>query len=1021
MPFFDGSIKPTTNSAKPNVPSTSGSGSFSKFKGFGSLSGADLSTSEGLLQLAQSQGGALSEVANELVHPTTSILSTMGNAFKNTFKSFVNIISKPSQVVAGALSSKYTVREALKQNLSPSDVIWGEMSDDATTMQKIGGFLTRTATDILLDPLTYLTFGAGSGIAGLRATTKITLEEKAATKLGKEILSPAALSDEGQGMFKYLKNIEHQQNGTAKALDIANKTDTHVLAEKELKQLMDETIDAPLNFDYSKKAMSNLLEKFPQLTDTFLDKGGIKFFGNSMLSGQRIAAVKALIPGMTTLDHITAPMRNAVQSLFDPSLIKTEEGYVRIPQEAVDIIQAGQDLTRSRAISKGRELSDIVRSNKLTVDESKLVTAAIEARKLPADPRLANAVKQFLNYTDDEFNFLSESGIPIAFRDAHVPHVLLKTKVQGVGAMSFSKKAGASYERKVADTIAEAKDWGVNFDENIVTAHYARTLDNTRAGVAKQVMNSLGESMGQVKSLAPDGWVPVSMKGVEEGASKLLQIFGDKGEEIVFHPAVAKRIEKFIQAYSKDDATKGFLKAFDGIQNLWKAGVTSIFPSFHGRNAISNVLLNFLDLGAHVLDPSKHIMSVDMIAKDRQINKLQRLAYKPGAEGDIARNELHDLLERNVFTDATGYNWSYGELRQTLKDKGIAFNKDAVGAMDVSRGTEEFSKNFFPEYTAKSIAKKALPITQDFVPFEVGREVGRAIEEHGRILNFIANLKNTGDVNLAAQRTKQFLFDYGNLTDFEKNVMKRFIPFYTFTRKNLELQVKTLFSTPGRISAEFEALNNIGDAISGGQLTEEEQKALPDWIKTGINILKSKKGSTVEILGSLGTPIEQPFQAFQPNVLLGSISPLIRLPIEQMSGYSFYQGKALSDVTNASAFKRAPKVVKDFIGYTEIEGKKSDGTPFTWQVALRPERMNVVNNLPLVGRVLSSIKQMDAQDVSTQLKTWQQLIGIRPYSFDLETEAQKRENELKSKLENLLTKSGVTAQFKRTFIPKDKF
>ena len=52
-------------------------------------------------------------------------------------------------------------------------------------------------------------------------------------------------------------------------------------------------------------------------------------------------------------------------------------------------------------------------------------------------------------------------------------------------------------------------------------------------------------------------------------------------------------------------------------------------------------------------------------------------------------------------------------------------------------------------------------------------------------------------------------------------------------------------------------------------------------------------------------------------------------------------------------------------------------------------------------------------------KTLQQLVGLRPFSFDLEQEALKRERELREKLEKLLINAGVVAQFKRTFIPKD--
>ena len=88
-------------------------------------------------------------------------------------------------------------------------------------------------------------------------------------------------------------------------------------------------------------------------------------------------------------------------------------------------------------------------------------------------------------------------------------------------------------------------------------------------------------------------------------------------------------------------------------------------------------------------------------------------------------------------------------------------------------------------------------------------------------------------------------------------------------------------------------------------------------------------------------------------------------------------------------------------------------------MSLRPEMMHVFLNMPPTSRVLTALKQMENQDVATQDKILQQTLGLRPYSFDLEQEAQKRENELKGKLQNLLTTAGITAQFTRTYIPKN--
>lgn len=1179
--------------------SNSSNASRTTVSGLSGFKKPDLSSSEALLQLAQMQGGALGAAAEELIHPEKSIIATVGDNFKRSFSKFIDIISVSNQVVAGILSQEKTVGETIRENISASDVIWGEKDPDASTLNKVGSFGVRFATDVLLDPLTYVTFGAGQGIVGLRATSKISLGKKAAEKLGTEELASKALSGEGQEVFKWLKNVERQKRG----LDIpqsfgkiipGQKDEVFDMAKKELDELINSTIDAPLNIDYSKKALTNLLEKYPGLTDDILDKGGIKLFGRSVLSGQRIASAIEMIPGVKLIDQFTEPIRKPLQALFDPALTKdpVTNKYVRMPEEFMSTENVAKDLARALGDDRILNLTNIIKANNLSPEEGKFLMASVEAGRIPIDARLANAYKQMLGFNEAEFEFLKRTGVNISRLDNHAPHILNNLNVKSVGNLLPPKtKAGASLQRtedlaqpifksgeedlmkfeaavlskdqkRIDDTIAEMKNVGMEiFDDNLFTAHFRRTLDNVKVGVSRDFIKEVGDTFGQLKSLANPRWRKIDSGAINDLIDKSFTIVDE--DEVVFHPAIAKRIEKFVGAVINDEPTRDMLRAFDSLQNFWKASVTSIFPAFHGRNAISNVFLNLMDMGAHVLNPVIHGQAFQIMKLEHDYRRLSREAlelsndidpliqearkYKSAEEfmksqgeqvfrggnnafdktligedgvfvspskfmaetfgrnvdelyispnvkvlsydelplsiksidnwdeyskavskygrekgvdvidslppkadfprgmertvlnpevvqtksqltdiwnkantGDTinpnttnkAQEELHDLLNKQIFTDTSGYSWTFGELRRELANRNVAFGRNITGAIDFDDPVKSAYAELFPEDTVLNKAKK-------LSPFKAGRALGTAIEEQARIVNFVANLKNTGDVSLAAQRTKQFLFDYQALTPFEKQFMRRIMPFYTFTRKNLELQARALLTTPGRVSAEVTALSTLGDVISGEQLTPEEEAVLPDWVRSGSKILKKRREGTIELITGFGTPFEQPFQALQPNQLLGSISPLLRIPLEQASGYSFFQGKALSDVTNAAAFKRAPTFLKDFIGYTEVKGERSDGSDFTWSVALRPERMNLVLNLPPTSRVFSALKQMDAVDVSGQSKILQQLIGLRPFSFDLEQEAQKREKELKTKLENLLTEAGVTAQFKRTYIPKD--
>ena len=1021
--------------------------------------------------LAQMQGGSVAQAAEELMHPSTSILSTVGNGFKKAFRGFLDVISLPSEVVAGVLSSKHSIGEAIKQDLSVSEVVFGAKDPKASTMQKVGSFVVRTAVDILTDPLTYVTFGASAGVFGVRAATKVPLFGEAAKAAGVADGAAAALNPAGSKLYKFLKATENQANGLTAGLSLEQRLknfkvakgmkgadEFYDFAEEEMKDVLRHTIDAPLNPDFAKKALSNMLSKSPQLAETLLDKGGIKFFGKSVLSGQRIASSIRMIPGMTAVDHITQPLRSSVNALFNPSMVKDPitGKWQKLPDEYIALEQKAKDLAVSMQDDRILDLTRVVKANNLDTNEANFLVASIEAAKLPTDMRLANAYKQLTKFNDRELAFLRESGISISRLENHFPHVLVKGAAGSdmipfkippkstVGAALKRTKEGTIFStdpeklarlesavlKKEQDTVDKLLGEMTNdgfeiFDQNAITALAKRTMDNSRAGSMKQFVDSLPEWAAMRADEAPDSWVPLNLSDFKK-EEEFFQNMGMATQALRFHPAVAARIEKFAGALISDEATNEALRAFDSLQNLWKASVTSMFPVFHGRNAISNVFLHFNDIGLHSLNPKNHAMAGALVANEYKLNKLMTNAMKPNAPAALA-DEITEMLSKPVFTDAAGHSWSYGELRSIMKRNNIAFNSNITGAVDVVRNPSAFEEALFPikaygtglsKQKAKAFAKKALPIGQDFKGFEYGRVVGQAIENQARILDFVVNLKKTGDVQLATLRTKQFLFDYRNLTAFEKTFMRRLMPFYTFTRKNIEAQVTTFLEAPGRIAAQATFLQNIGDVMAGEKLSEEDMEKLPDWIKSGISILAKKDGSLVNIYGSLGTPLEAVFSTTQPNAVLGSVSPLLRVPTELATGQNFFQAKPISEVTNATAFKSAPEVIKQFIGYTEVQGTRRDGSKYTMRVALRPERMHLLLNLPPTSRVLSTLKQIETEDVATGSRILQQTIGVKPYSFDLEVEAAKRQNEQKAKLEELLTSAGVVYQFKRTYMPK---
>lgn len=1108
-----------------------------------------------LLEAAKLEGGAVAEVAHELSNPRSSMLSTIGNGFKNAFSGFVDIISAPSNIVAGAISPDKTIKEALDDNTTVSEVIFGERdkSRELSGMQKIGGFVVRTAVDILTDPLTYVTFGATKGILGISKLKSLEVTGKFADdafkildKSDKELASilgnkasvgkvkdvARQITKQGEGGTIHLSQkgeellntfLRNKRNGLSntitqkdvkrtileQAKSVGKKLTPDELTKRTINvmngvddAIIQNTINKRLSVTEAEHALRNMLVKHPALLETLVDRGGVKFLSKTVLSGQRIAAVKPFIPGLTLLDNVTEPYRNKVKALFSTA----HSIHGKKPQGILSLQQRARDMAMSMQNEAMEDLLEVGKRLKLTENEVDLVMASLQYGKSPNNKKLVeivNAAKGldfdpnvvrpevfqgtrfFQNLRKKNLKMMRDNGLPISDLTNYTGNIFVKQDIKNIpfkpglrtkipaekmakastfvaddgtripgfidkiedGKLTLLEKgadgkltegrtllkqqgnvfldeATGQQLKRAQISVDEAGELGLNFEKNAVKVFAVKTQEAIKASVSNRFLKDISSQYGRVASEAPEGYVRVkSISDASGGVLDLAQYLkGKNGEDVLFDPMIAKEIEEFSGAVFNDEATDVFLKAFDKIQNAWKASVTSVFPAFHGRNAISNVFLHYLDIGLHSLNPKNHLRSARIMS---DAHKASKLRHKIAAgTGDVTKHadELFDLLNKEVFTDVSGQRWTMGELQSVIQRNVVGLNPNLVGQVDVSKNSQEMVEDLTEELfpTLKSKLKKAFPFSQRFVPFKVGRKVGNFVEDQARILDFIVNLEKTGDPIQAAQRTKMFLFDYQNLTKFEKTIMRRLVPFYTFAKKNLELQAKTLFSNPGRIAAEVRSISTIGDVLSNSRLTEEEKKQLPEWMRDSLTILKSRNGNLVEIFGSLGTPIEAAFQQTKPNQVIGSLTPLAKIPLELASGYSFFHGKPISEVTNAAAFAsdKVPAVLKDLIGFTEVEGTRSDGSSYKYYVSLRPRMMHMILNLPPTSRVFSTMKQMQTVDVSEQSKLLRFLIGTKASTFDLNVEEERREKELRKSIENILDDANVGYKIERFVLPK---
>jgi hypothetical protein len=171
---------------------------------------------------------------------------------------------------------------------------------------------------------------------------------------------------------------------------------------------------------------------------------------------------------------------------------------------------------------------------------------------------------------------------------------------------------------------------------------------------------------------------------------------------------------------------------------------------------------------------------------------------------------------------------------------------------------------------------------------KIMREATYATDGWTRSTGFVHNLKKGQSYAEAAATTKKYLFDYFDLTAFEKKVMKRIVPFYTWMRKNIPLQLKTLVTNP-RV---FARANDIMNSLAGGPIDWQNQ---PDYIQDSLAV--RPQGSDFYFSNQLPfqnlTKIPTAANMDAMGDFLSSVNPLIRAPIESITNQKWWTGQPL--------------------------------------------------------------------------------------------------------------------------------
>ena len=262
-----------------------------------------------------------------------------------------------------------------------------------------------------------------------------------------------------------------------------------------------------------------------------------------------------------------------------------------------------------------------------------------------------------------------------------------------------------------------------------------------------------------------------------------------------------------------------------------------------------------------------------------------------------------------------------------------------------------------------------------------GAGVGRAFENNARLAVMLDQMAKGIDPETAAMVVKRHLFDPEQMTQFERNVMRRIIPFYSWMRFNIPLQLETLITQPGRQAAFFDMFN-AASAVPSAEFAD----GLPVWTRRQLVAgLEKNDNGTVTLLYGMGLPIEDLARVpilNSTDTLLQAVGPMIRAPLDQIyrrsSFYSrpfeLYGRKQKGPIPSVA--QNLPESVQKWIGYTQKRTK--DGR--TLHLA-DLEKLNWLYSSPM-SRVATTLKLAKDERISMNQFLLRFLFGPQVVEYD---------------------------------------
>jgi nucleotide-binding universal stress UspA family protein len=424
--------------------------------------------------------------------------------------------------------------------------------------------------------------------------------------------------------------------------------------------------------------------------------------------------------------------------------------------------------------------------------------------------------------------------------------------------------------------------------------------------------------------------------------------------------------EAFQRLIALKDQAHGFWKRWDKLTNWFKAGLIAT-PGFMYRNMFGAFLNAYLD----GVNPNQIIRSATTVSRINKVAEKQNISFMQAARGMADESpymkDFVTLLEQGVRGG--------GQATQSVNPYASTGEEGILGAIGLGRWGRGMTRGSSEAQNVPSglrgpgrLIKSVADVTWESVPgtaqrgtlrnigtvLPVGpgssnwaynkaiRSANMQMEDVIRLGVGMDTLRWGGTPQDALERIALSQFDYGELTETEQTI-RRWVPFYTWTRKNVPYQFNKLVTNPA-------AYNRVMSVKRNMELGTEDEGVVPDWFMHPFGIRLPWEWGGARVYTTPDLPFADLFR-YDPtrkiegqggiipsgitevkDNMLWQLSPIAKIPLEMAFGESLRGGFNFT-----GKYQTMPLVFSEMAGAPVMRGlanavpgiRKRDGE---WQI-----------------------------------------------------------------------------------------